>query len=208
MVAYCTGITNIDPIKYDLLFERFLNPDRKSMPDIDTDFDDEGRQKVIDYVVQKYGKQQVAAIVTYGTMAAKSAIKDVSRVMDLPLSDANMLAKLVPDKPTYNMTLKRIFEDPIDGPGGLSNVIQPDEVENVKKMRALESGDQSVGRTMKLIDTEKVQNVLQQARRLEGTVRNTGVHAAGIIIAPSDSIGHCTRIHLKRYEPDYHAVRG
>ena len=186
VVAYCTGITNIDPIKYDLLFERFLNPDRKSMPDIDTDFDDEGRQKVIDYVVEKYGKQQVAAIVTYGTMAAKSAIKDVSRVMDLPLPDANALAKLVPDKPTYNMTLRRIFEDPIDGPGGLANLIQPDEVENVKKMRALESGDQSMGRTMKLIDTGKVQNVLQQARRLEGTVRNTGVHAAGIIIAPSD----------------------
>ncbi|PRY35513.1 DNA polymerase III alpha subunit [Spirosoma oryzae] len=185
-VAYCIGITNIDPIKYDLLFERFLNPDRKSMPDIDTDFDDEGRQKVIDYVVQKYGKQQVAAIVTYGTMAAKSAIKDVSRVMDLPLSDANALAKLVPDKPTYNMTLRRIFEDPIDGPGGLANVIQPEEVENVRRMRALELGDQSVGRTMKLIDTEKVQNVLQQARRLEGTVRNTGVHAAGIIIAPDD----------------------
>ncbi|MGF7215073.1 DNA polymerase-3 subunit alpha [Spirosoma lacussanchae] len=185
-VAYCIGITNIDPIKYDLLFERFLNPDRKSMPDIDTDFDDEGRQKVIDYVVDKYGKQQVAAIVTYGTMAAKSAIKDVSRVMDLPLNDANALAKLVPDKPTYNMTLRRIFEDPIDGPGGLSGLIQPDEVENVKRMRALEAGDQSVGRAMKLIDTEKVQNVLQQARRLEGTVRNTGVHAAGIIIAPDD----------------------
>jgi DNA polymerase III subunit alpha len=185
-VAYCIGITNIDPIKYNLLFERFLNPDRKSMPDIDTDFDDEGRQKVIDYVVDKYGKQQVAAIVTYGTMAAKSAIKDVSRVMDLPLSDANALAKLVPDKPTYNMTLKRIFEDPIDGPGGLSNLISPDEVENVKRMRALEGGDQNAGRLMKLIDTEKVQNVLQQARRLEGTVRNTGVHAAGIIIAPDD----------------------
>ncbi|CCH52222.1 DNA polymerase III, alpha subunit [Fibrisoma limi BUZ 3] len=185
-VAYCIGITNIDPIKYDLLFERFLNPDRKSMPDIDTDFDDEGRQRVIDYVVDKYGKQQVAAIVTYGTMAAKSAIKDVGRVMDLPLPDANALAKLVPDKPTYNMTLRRIFEDPIDGPGGLANIIQPEEVDNVKKMRALEAGDQSVGRAMKLIDTEKVQNVLQQARRLEGTVRNTGVHAAGIIIAPDD----------------------
>ncbi|WP_338870067.1 DNA polymerase III subunit alpha [Spirosoma sp. SC4-14] len=185
-VAYCIGITNIDPIKYDLLFERFLNPDRKSMPDIDTDFDDEGRQRVIDYVVDKYGKQQVAAIVTYGTMAAKSAIKDVSRVMDLPLPDANALAKLVPDKPTYNMTLRRIFEDPIEGPGGLASIIQPEEVENVRRMRALESGDQSVGRTMKLIDTEKVQNVLQQARRLEGTVRNTGVHAAGIIIAPDD----------------------
>jgi DNA polymerase III subunit alpha len=89
-VAYCIGITNIDPIKYQLLFERFLNPDRKSMPDIDTDFDDEGRQKVIDYVVEKYGKQQVAQIVTYGTMAAKMSIKDVARVMDLPLQESNI----------------------------------------------------------------------------------------------------------------------
>ncbi|MDD2793248.1 MAG: DNA polymerase III subunit alpha, partial [Sediminibacterium sp.] len=99
VVAYCIGITNIDPIKYNLLFERFLNPDRKSMPDIDTDFDDEGRQRVIDYVVDKYGKSQVAQIVTYGTMAAKMSIKDVARVMDLPLAESNMLAKLVPDKP-------------------------------------------------------------------------------------------------------------
>ncbi|MEO6961544.1 MAG: DNA polymerase III subunit alpha, partial [Puia sp.] len=98
VVAYCIGITNIDPIKYNLLFERFLNPDRKSMPDIDTDFDDEGRQKVIDYVVKKYGKNQVAQIVTYGTMAAKMSIKDVARVMDLPLSEANAMAKLVPDR--------------------------------------------------------------------------------------------------------------
>ena len=83
VVAFCIGITNIDPIKYKLLFERFLNPERKSMPDIDTDFDDVGRQKVIDYVVEKYGKRQVAQIITYGTMAAKSSIKDVARVMDL-----------------------------------------------------------------------------------------------------------------------------
>ena len=99
VVAYCIGITNIDPIKYNLLFERFLNPDRKSMPDIDTDFDDEGRQKVIDYVVKKYGRNQVAQIVTYGTMAAKMSIKDVARVMDLPLAESNALAKLVPDRP-------------------------------------------------------------------------------------------------------------
>jgi DNA polymerase-3 subunit alpha len=98
-VAYCIGITNIDPIKYDLLFERFLNPDRKSMPDIDTDFDDEGRQKVIDYVVEKYGQNQVAQIVTYGSMAAKSSIRDVSRVMDLPLQEADRLAKLMPERP-------------------------------------------------------------------------------------------------------------
>ncbi len=99
VVAYCIGITNIDPIKYNLLFERFLNPDRKSMPDIDTDFDDDGRQKVIDYVVQKYGRNQVAQIVTFGTMAAKMSIKDVARVLDLPLAESNMMAKLVPDKP-------------------------------------------------------------------------------------------------------------
>jgi DNA polymerase-3 subunit alpha len=98
-VAYCIGITNIDPIKYELLFERFLNPERKSMPDIDTDFDDEGRGKVLNYVINKYGKNQVAQIINYGTMAAKSAIKDVSRVMELPLAEANVLAKLVGDRP-------------------------------------------------------------------------------------------------------------
>ncbi|RAK00392.1 DNA polymerase-3 subunit alpha [Larkinella arboricola] len=170
-VAYCIGITNIDPIKYNLLFERFLNPDRKSMPDIDTDFDDEGRQKVIDYVVKKYGKQQVAQIVTYGTMAAKSAIKDVARVMELPLPDSNALAKLVPDKPTYNMTLKKIFEEPIDS---LGQMIQPEEVENVKRMRQIEAGNDLQAK------------VLKQARKLEGNIRNTGIHAAGIIIAPED----------------------
>ncbi|MBA2330781.1 MAG: DNA polymerase III subunit alpha, partial [Flavisolibacter sp.] len=111
VVAYCIGITNIDPIKYNLLFERFLNPDRKSMPDIDTDFDDEGRQKVIDYVVQKYGKNQVAQIVTYGTMAAKMSIKDVARVMDLPLPDSNALAKLVPERP--GTKLHRVLHAPI-----------------------------------------------------------------------------------------------
>src|SRR6185436_3357141 len=85
-VAYCVGITNIDPVKYNLLFERFLNPERITMPDIDTDFDDEGRQRVIDYVVEKYGRSQVAQIVTFGSMAAKSSIKDVARVMELPLA--------------------------------------------------------------------------------------------------------------------------
>src|SRR4051812_6461877 len=99
VVAYCIGITNIDPIKYKLLFERFLNPDRKSMPDIDTDFDDIGRQKVIDYVVEKYGRNQVAQIVTYGTMAAKMSIKDVARTLDLSLPESNALAKLVPERP-------------------------------------------------------------------------------------------------------------
>ncbi len=176
VVAYCTGITNIDPIKYDLLFERFLNPDRISLPDIDTDFDDEGRQKVIDYVVKKYGYNQVAQIVTYGTMAAKSAIKDVARVMDLPLFEANTLAKLVPDKPSYGMTLNRIFTAPLDGEGSLlkKEGISPEELDNVKKMRAI------------IVGNDLQASVLQEAKRLEGTVRNTGIHAAGIIIAPSD----------------------
>ena len=103
-VAYCVGITNVDPIKYDLLFERFLNPDRVSLPDIDIDFDDEGRGKVIDYVIDKYGANQVAQIITYGTMAAKSSIRDTARVMELPLGDADRLAKLVPD-----ISLKKMF---------------------------------------------------------------------------------------------------
>src|SRR5687767_11756916 len=113
VVAYCIGITNIDPLKYKLLFERFLNPDRKSMPDIDTDFDDEGRQKVLEYVVGKYGKNQVAQIVTYGTMAAKMSIKDVARVLDLPLPEANALAKLVPERP--GISLDRVLNAPLDG---------------------------------------------------------------------------------------------
>lgn len=98
-VAYCIGITNVDPIKYDLLFERFLNPDRVSLPDIDIDFDDEGRDRVLKYVIDKYGKTQVAQIITYGTMAAKSSIRDCARVMELPLADANLLAKMIPEKP-------------------------------------------------------------------------------------------------------------
>jgi DNA polymerase-3 subunit alpha len=174
-VAYCIGITNIDPIKYQLLFERFLNPDRKSMPDIDTDFDDEGRQKVLDYVVQKYGRQQVAQIVTYGTMAAKMSIKDVSRVLDLPLDQANALAKLVPDKP--GISLKRVLTAPIDGDGSLRDKegLQSDDIENAKKLRE----------HLAATDTLEGQ-VLREALVLEGSVRNTGIHAAGIIIAPKD----------------------
>ena len=104
VVAYCLKITNIDPIKYDLLFERFLNPERVSMPDIDIDFDDEGRRKVMDYVIEKYGSNQVAQIITYGTMAAKSSIRDTARVLDLPLYEADRIAKLIP-----GMKLKKIF---------------------------------------------------------------------------------------------------
>ncbi len=170
-VAYAIGITNIDPIKYDLLFERFLNPDRISMPDIDTDFDDAGRQKVIDYVVQKYGKNQVAAIVTYGTMAAKSSIKDVARVMDLPLAEANAVVKLVPDKPTYAINLDKVFKVPLEK---MAEIISPDEIENLKKLREMLRGNDLTAK------------VLKEAQRLEGTVRNVGIHAAGIIIAPSD----------------------
>jgi DNA polymerase-3 subunit alpha len=177
VVAYCIGITNIDPIKYNLLFERFLNPDRKSMPDIDTDFDDEGRQKVIDYVVEKYGKNQVAQIVTYGTMAAKSSIKDVARVMDMPLPEANMLAKLVPDRPGTN--LGRMLTAPLtkkDGEKSLETTEQlgAEDIENVKQLRQIYNG------------TDIRAQVLKEAERLEGSVRNTGLHAAGIIIAPRD----------------------
>ncbi len=177
VVAYCIGITNIDPIKYNLLFERFLNPDRKSMPDIDTDFDDDGRQRVIDYVVQKYGKEQVAQIITYGTMAAKSSIKDVARVMDLPLSESNYLAKLVPDKPGTD--LGRVLKAPMtkkDGEKSLEEKegLQGDDIENIKKLREIYKG------------TDLQARVLKEAERLEGSVRNTGIHAAGIIIAPQD----------------------
>jgi DNA polymerase-3 subunit alpha len=171
VVAYCTGITNIDPIKYNLLFERFLNPDRKSMPDIDTDFDDEGRQKVIDYVVEKYGKNQVAQIVTYGTMAAKSSIKDVARVLDLPLPDSNALAKLVPDRP--GVELNRLIKA-AQGDKSLGEYLTSDDIEGVRKLRSIYEGNDLHAR------------VLREAVILEGSVRNTGIHAAGIIIAPKD----------------------
>lgn len=177
VVAYCIGITNIDPIKYNLLFERFLNPDRKSMPDIDTDFDDDGRQKVIDYVVSKYGKNQVAQIVTYGTMAAKMSIKDVARVLDLPLSESNALAKLVPDRP--GIELRRVLKAPMtekDGEKSLEGKdgLNSEDLEMVRKMREIYNG------------SDIRSQVLHEAERLEGSVRNTGLHAAGIIIAPGD----------------------
>lgn len=178
VVAFCIGITNIDPIKYNLLFERFLNPDRKSMPDIDTDFDDEGRQKVIDYVVEKYGKNQVAQIITYGTMAAKMSIKDVARVMDLPLPESNALAKLVPDRP--GVELRRVLHAPLkikDGEKSLEEKegFGSDDMENVKKIREIYDKEDTL-----------LSRVLHEAERLEGSVRNTGIHAAGIIIAPRD----------------------
>ncbi|MGY8885424.1 MAG: DNA polymerase III subunit alpha [Flavobacteriales bacterium] len=166
-VAYCLWITNIDPIKYNLLFERFLNPDRVSMPDIDIDFDDEGRSRVMDYVINKYGSNQVAQIITYGTMAAKSAIRDTARVLDLPLGDADRISKLVP-----NMTkLNKIF--------GLSDQelrrkFRGDELPKVNELLNLAEGDDLEAET------------IQQAKVLEGSVRNTGIHACGVIITPSD----------------------
>lgn len=167
--AYCVGITNIDPIKYDLLFERFLNPDRKSLPDIDTDFDDEGRQRVIDYVVEKYGKTQVAQIVTYGSMAAKMSIKDVARVMELPIGDSNALAKLVPDKAGTN--LNAIMKKPIDELKELSS----EDLDNVKKLREILKQDASIEA-----------NVLKQALVLEGSVKEAPCTCRGNYYCPQD----------------------
>src|SRR5260221_3384679 len=152
-VAYCTGITNVDPIAYDLLFERFLNPDRVSLPDIDIDFDDEGRDKVLNYVIEKYGKNQVAQIITYGTMAAKSAIRDCARVMELPLNESNALAKMVPERP--GTTLEKAFEE-------------------IHELNEIRKG------------SDKRADVLRQAIILEGSLRNTGTHACGVIITPDD----------------------
>lgn len=171
-VAYCIGVTNVDPIKYDLLFERFLNPERISMPDIDIDFDDIGRQKVIDYVVDKYGKNNVAQIITYGSMAAKSAIRDVSRVLDLPLNQADRLAKLVPDL-SLNKSLNMEEKE-------LKQKLNSEQLENARTLREIAGG--------KSAESE----VLKEALLLEGSVRNTGVHACGVIITPDD---------IKQYVP-------
>ena len=167
-VAYCTGITNIDPIKYDLLFERFLNPERVSMPDIDIDFDDEGRGRVIDYVIDKYGANQVAQIITYGTMAAKSSIRDTARVLELPLPDADAIAKLVPD-----ISLAKLFNlDDKALAGKLKN--NGDDIRRANELKQLSRGSNLSAQT------------LNQARVLEGSVRNTGIHACGVIITPDD----------------------
>ena len=168
VVAYCLKITNIDPIKYDLLFERFLNPDRVSLPDIDIDFDDEGRQKVIDYVIEKYGSNQVAQIITYGTMAAKSSIRDTARVLDLPLQDADKIAKLIP-----NIKLKNIFGE---DEKSISKVkaLRKEEIENINELKRIAESNG--------IDAQTI----IQAIALEGSVRNTGTHACGVIITPED----------------------
>jgi DNA polymerase-3 subunit alpha len=168
-VAYCTGITNVDPIAYDLLFERFLNPDRVSMPDIDIDFDDEGRGRVIDWVIEKYGANQVAQIITYGTMAAKSSIRDAGRVLDLPLVDTGLLGKLLPD----GVSLKWIFSASDMDVSEKFASSQPD-LANAMELRRIYNG------------TDLRALVLQQAVRVEGTLRNTGIHACGVIITPDD----------------------
>ena len=166
-VAYCLGITNIDPIKYDLLFERFLNPDRVSMPDIDIDFDDEGRGRVMDYVIQKYGANQVAQIITYGTMAAKSSIRDTARVLDLPLGDADRIAKLIPTMgklgKIFNMEASKLKQS-----------FRADELQKVNELLNLSEGEDLEAQT------------INQARMLEGSLRNTGIHACGVIITPDD----------------------
>ncbi len=167
-VAYCTGITNVDPIKYDLLFERFLNPDRVSMPDIDIDFDDEGRGKVIDWVIEKYGANQVAQIITYGTMAAKSSIRDTARVLDLPLPEADRIAKLVPD-----ISLNKLFKfTDAELADKLKN--NQDEIVKAKELKSIAQG------------IDLASQVINRARELEGSVRNTGIHACGVIITPDD----------------------
>ncbi len=166
-IAYCLGITNVDPIKYDLLFERFLNPERVSMPDVDIDFDDRGRDKVLKYVIDKYGAPQVSQIITYGTMAAKSAIRDTARVLDLPLPDADRIAKLIPD-----VKLRLIFGD--DDKKLKSKLKGAEEEEMVNQIRSLSEGKDLSAET------------IQQAVNLEGSMRNTGVHACGVIIAPED----------------------
>ena len=160
VVAYCLGITQVDPIKYDLLFERFLNPDRISLPDIDVDFDDDGRADVLHYVTERYGEEKVAHIITFGTMAAKSAIKDVARVEQLPLPESNRLANLVP---------KRMPDDPQTGKTLKTNL------KNCYKFVPEFTPELSSGNPL-------IRETLEYALRLEGNVRNTGVHACGVII--------------------------
>lgn len=172
LIAYALGITNVDPVKYDLLFERFLNPERVSMPDIDIDFDDTGRDRVIEYVAKKYGERRIAQIVTYGTMGAKSAIRDVARVLQYPLGLTDRLSKLIPGNFGLDVLLHK-------GPDELakddSNNLKPEEIENIRELQSIYNGKDPAASL-----------VLKDAEKLEGSVRSTGVHACGIIIAPED----------------------
>ncbi len=170
-VAYCIGITNVDPIKYDLLFERFLNPERVSMPDIDIDFDDEGRQKVIDYVIEKYGRNQVAQIVTYGTMAAKMSLRDVGRVLNVPLPEVDKVAKTFPAH--LKASLRAVLA-PKDVDPKLKDVLNSEELEKAYQFRQLAEGQDTIG------------EMIRTAQKLEGSVRNTGIHACGVVITPDE----------------------
>ncbi|MBO4315332.1 MAG: DNA polymerase III subunit alpha [Prevotella sp.] len=159
VVAYCLGITKIDPLKYDLLFERFLNPDRISLPDIDTDFDDDGRGKVLKWVEDKYGHENCAHIITYSTMATKNSIKDVARVEKVPIAVSNALCKAIPDRLP-------------DGPGGKSTKMNlPNAIKFVPELRDAEASNDVA-----------LANTIKYAKMLEGTVRGTGIHACGFII--------------------------
>ena len=169
-VAYCLGITNIDPIKYQLLFERFLNPDRISMPDIDIDFDDDGRYRVFRYVEDTYGKDHVSHVITFGTMAAKSAIKDVARVSNMPIDESNRLTKMIPDKP---------FEAEVVEDGKkVKKEFKPKLSNCVKYLPELKNEYEN--------GTELVKDVLKYAVKLEGCIRQTGVHACAMIIGRGD----------------------
>ncbi len=180
VVAYCLGITQIDPMKYDLLFERFLNPERISMPDIDIDFDDEGRGKVLQYVEQKYGKDHVSHVITFGTMAAKSAIKDIARIEQVPLAESTRLANLIPTKP-FEEKVKKVGKD-------------GHETEETKKIPA------TIKNCMERIpelkeayehsEIPEVRETLEYAMELEGCVRNTGVHACAVIIGRDNLLEH------------------
>ena len=168
--AYCFGITNLDPIRYDLLFERFLNPDRISMPDIDVDFDDEGRYRVIQYVQEKYGEDHISHVITFGTMAAKLAIKDVARVCRLPLDESNRLTKLIPD---------RAFTAKVDGE---EKEFKPNLKNCVKYLPEMRQEYEN--------GSDEVRSVLGFALKLEGCIRQTGIHACAMIIGRGDLTGY------------------
>lgn len=171
VIAYALGITNVDPIKYDLLFERFLNPERVSMPDIDIDFDDEGRDKVLKYVIDKYGKNQVAQIITYGTMAAKSSVRDVGRVLDVPLSEVNKTLSFFPEN--LSASLNGVLADEDISPK-LKDKLTGEDLQKAYQFREIAQREDEIG------------DMLRKAKRLEGSIRNTGVHACGVIITPDD----------------------
>ena len=173
-VAYCLKITNIDPIKYDLLFERFLNPDRINMPDVDIDFDDDGRYRVFQYIEEKYGKEQISHVITYGTMAAKSAIKDVARVSRMSIEESNRLTKMVPDKPFEIDEMDKDGKPVLDENGKKKKKEIKPKLNNCLKYHDLKDELEN--------GTELTREVLTYAGKLEGCIRQTGVHACAMII--------------------------